>query len=314
MFYKLTISLVLLFLQNSFVIAFNSSKSNESRIEKSRNFYQTDHFRIKYLTPYTYYPSRLKDNFGYLKNTKWLKFGCECYLDELDNYKKYFSTEIVETDSSTSEFNLLLLEFNNNSDFLLDHYEPKHETNQLAENEYDYPDHDREIYTLVYMKNFFIDYTETENEIELNCKATLIYPTGLDDQHSIILNEKFLSSVQLQLKIHEEYSKKKRSVKKSLKTRRYINNIIEVEVKEGPLIFNKNAFESLDTSCKIKLLDFDSTYALDHAISKSFQINQISKNQTKPQISTVGNSASIINQVNFKSILLISFAHFFFLL
>ncbi|RNA01624.1 hypothetical protein BpHYR1_008154 [Brachionus plicatilis] len=241
-------------------IAIATGREFDDKSLKSKEF-----FRLKFVTPYTEFPVRLKDNFGYLRNTKWFKYGSDCFVDQLDYFKDYFTFEDQNTQSSNPSLNLLITDFNNQSFALLDHYEPRHE--QVDRN---FLDFDREIYSIVYLNKFYPHIVDKDDKIELSCVATFVYPADLADQHAEILMEELFNSVQITLKIHDNFRQKRFIKNTSYQVKRSANvqTVHEIDFTEGPITFYKETFEKLTTSCGIKILDYDGTYALNHIVTK----------------------------------------------
>ena len=227
-----------------------------------------EYFRLKFITPYTKFPVRLKDNFGNLKNTKWFKYGSNCFVDQLDNFKKFFSFENQMMHNSNSEINLLITDFNNQSFFMLDHYEPRH--GQLDQN---FLGQNREIYSIVYMSKFNSQVENKNDKIEVSCVASFIYPVDLADEHSQIIIAELFNSVEISMKIQDNFRQKRLIKKFNHRVKKSINvqSVHEIDFTEGPITFYKQNLENINVSCGIKILDYDGTYALNHLITRSIQ-------------------------------------------
>ncbi len=111
------------------LMAQSHSKSHHIR-DNSLNAY-----KLKYLTPYTNYPVKLIDHFGtyettnaVVSTTRWFKYGTSKYIDTLNNETlldgHYFATEVNDVNGAV---NLYLLDYDRKNNFLLDHYEPRHQ-------------------------------------------------------------------------------------------------------------------------------------------------------------------------------------------
>lgn len=256
---------------------------------KSTNI--NEFYRLKFISPYTKFPVRLKDNFGYLKNTEWFKYGSNCLVDQLDYFKNYFSFENQINDSRGSELNLLITDFNNQSFSLLDHYEPRHD--QLD----NFHENDREIYSIVYMSKFNPKIEDKNDKIELSCFATFIYPVDLADEHGEILIEELFNSVEISLKIHENFRQKRLVKNTNHRVRRTTNrqSVHEIDFLEGPITFYKETLDKeLTMSCGIKILDYDGTYALNHVITHIIETNYKTQEIVASSISFQKGSSNFI--------------------
>lgn len=189
-------------------------------------------YKLKYITQYTHFPVKLLDHFGtyettnaVLSTTRWYKYGSMKYVDQLNNETdngQYFATEINDVNGA---INLFLLDYDKKEHFLIDHYEPRHQhadlystnlNNELIEHMKKYVTasnpmkkddsyDERELYTLVYLKNFELDVKEkNKDEFELKCKINLLIPNGISDEHSVIINDELSETSILTLKLHHE--------------------------------------------------------------------------------------------------------------
>ena len=179
------------------------------------------------------------------------------------------------------------------TNFLLDHYEPRHEKqginnnagNNFQENPNEQDEEDRVIYTLVYLNMFEMNKTEIGDDVEISCRINLIVPNGLVDQHTVIISERFESLIHLDLVIHDSpvmtksfgtsVWRNKRNTEASnqyrkLKQRSSYNNpsLYELEIVEGPIKVNKENFKNFNCSCKLILKDYDHSFVLNTQINK----------------------------------------------
>lgn len=98
-------------------------------------------YQLKFLTPYSHYPVRLKDHYGRKGNTRWYKFGSQNFTDNIPNSQKFYSTENEWVNMGEKQaIHLLLMTYDIKSHFVLDHYEPTHQdANPRSSNQnYDY--------------------------------------------------------------------------------------------------------------------------------------------------------------------------------
>lgn len=191
------------------------SDNKNSNQEPSLSKMDGDSYLLKYLTPYTEYPTRLIDyNDASDSSTKWFKFGSDCYIDELDKSDKYFTTEY----DSNGAINLLILSYDRKTNFLLDHYEPKNPNSKAKSkaekkpgnevyDDGDYDDaHGRSIYTIAYLNTFELIVNEMENDMsEIMCKANVLVPNGLVAEHNDILQERIEETAFLKLKMPDRH-------------------------------------------------------------------------------------------------------------
>jgi hypothetical protein len=266
----------------------------------------SSNYLIKFITPFTEYPVRLIDNFGSYESTnsimdksKWFKHGSNCFVDELDQSSKYFSTEI----NLNGGINLLILKYDATTNLVLDHYEPYHydkddEMQQTA----------KEMYTLVYLKSFELKIDETENEIKASCELTLIIPIGIADEHTEIINENIQETLSLDFKyddqtqdnLHLKSKKHKRLHQKHSNSKRDANSKaskFEQTYSTGSFNFNKYTFQSdqktVNVTCNIVLRDFDNSHAFDTSLSKSLDLNK--KNSLRPVVGQNLNGAGKVD-------------------
>lgn len=129
--------LSLLLLSLAALVATQSNNSDSKAIGQGE---LRQKYRLKYLTSHTNYPVRLKDHYGIKGNTRWFKHSCKCYVDEINLFSKFFTTERDDFESRTVT-HLLILNHEPKSNFVIDHYEPRHVDSKERDNSntlYDY--------------------------------------------------------------------------------------------------------------------------------------------------------------------------------
>lgn len=144
---------------------------------------------------------------------------------------------------------------------------------------------------------------------DVSCRATLIVPNGLSDEHSAIINERLESSLHMRLKLTEPNEQRsslrtdleknrrqtrfkqlgssetteKARVKRSVTSTKAL--LYEMEITEGPIrVFEDNFREGLNASCRLSLKDFDNTFAFNSVIDDTVFVAA-----TSP-----GNSAAVV--------------------
>lgn len=270
------------------------------------NLVEARTYLIKFLTPRTVYPIKLVDHTTPVPNrhVKWLKYGSSYYIDQLDQHQNYFRMEreyLSSNHSSTSgpRTNLVILNYDGRNNFILDHYEPKHEkpdetasghseTGDDDEEEEDPIASDRNIYTLVYLKSFELIANETgdgdDQEIHFGCKLRLVVPNGIIDQHTVIISERLEELVHLKLSVVNDKGEKhlhKRAEKNLKRSRRDVGHgmmtlydnqqsstLFELEMFEGPITIKKYDVTDLTTTCRLILKDYDGSTSLDASQTK----------------------------------------------
>lgn len=114
------------------VTASNSIESSKIKLNDSSKDLSNElgevrqRYHLKFLSPYTQYPVRLKDHYGKKGNTRWYKHGSKAYIDIIALSSKFYSTEDDYMGNARST-HLLLTNYDTKSNFVLDHYEPKHQ-------------------------------------------------------------------------------------------------------------------------------------------------------------------------------------------
>jgi hypothetical protein len=206
---------------------------------------------------------------------------------------------------------LILLNYDKKTNFVLDHYEPRHvrispnggdSVNQPVDYNMDEADENRNIYTLVYLNSFELhknESTDNYGDLEISCRLSLIVPTGLIDQHTIIISERLESLISLELIVNDEdgpvlrnrHQHKRRGVSSQLLKNRLIKqrnfnhpSLYELELIEGPLKLNKNDFNNLNSTCRLVLRDYDESIALDTITSSVL----VSGNNNKRDVNLLG--------------------------
>lgn len=179
------------------------------------------------------------------------------------------------------------------------------------------------------MKSFELSKKETDitNEeiekhyVDISCRAKLILPNGLSEEHSAILNERLEKSMHFKLQIHEldgEHSSqtlRSRSIKRGVRfnkidnidkaqyrLKRSIQNenhlsLYEMEIVEGPIRLYRDNFKgALNASCALSLRDFDNTYAFNSFMNSTiYSQNSIVGSMMAP----TGAAMSQSNAINF---------------
>lgn len=97
-------------------------------------------YHLKFLTPNTVYPVRLKDHFGKKGNTRWYKHNSQGFIDEIALSSKFYSTETDDYNEGDKAVHLLILKSDPQTRFILDNYEPKRQESILKNSNiiYDY--------------------------------------------------------------------------------------------------------------------------------------------------------------------------------
>jgi hypothetical protein len=170
---------------------------------------------------------------------------------------------------------------------MMDHYEPKHvrvamvdQTTTPGQVLSSHSGDNRNIYTLVYLNSFELRKTEsktTTDDVEVSCRLTLVVPTGIVDQHSVIISERLDHLIGLDLILNDEDGpvlsepqlRKRRDAGSSNRNRlqKQVSighpGLYELEVLEGPVRLNKNDFNRLNATCRLVLRDYDESVVLD---------------------------------------------------
>lgn len=262
-----------------FISCNNLQRINLSRslAPKENSNSSTISYYLVFLTPLTKYPFMLNNSkeFG-----RWYKYGCDCFIDEIDGYQKNY--ELTFENSSKKYFlffNSFELEKNNQ---LLDHYESRydlyahniiHDFNISANK---FVSHSIEIYTTAYVKNFEIILKQNSsnivaNDIEFTCRLLLLLPSSISDEQEFLFDDILQDSISIIGAINDSQSqiksskKKSRSLSNNKLNKRTINNreiesydyslINEYELSNQPLKVKSSDSNQFSISCNLNILD-----------------------------------------------------------
>jgi hypothetical protein len=99
---------------------------------------------------------------------------------------------------------LLLINYDKQTNSLLDHYEPKHDLADYTSEDYD--DSNLSIYTLAYLNDFeLLVKNLNKEEAEITCRVRVLISKGLNNEHETNLLERLDKSIHLKLKVPDHH-------------------------------------------------------------------------------------------------------------
>jgi hypothetical protein len=268
----------------------------QTKIIKHSNKYHLKWIYNDYVFPI--YMSQKLDNTGTTlidADYKWFRLTDQIYVDNLDNHEKYFVQDVSRQD----ELTLHILDYNYATHDQLASYQPKmiairsdnnnNNNNAIDEEEeefdlikYEFNEKKSDIFTLAYLKSqeILIDDVTNAKKIDYSCSVTVLLPL-MDNQSSLIneYNKLLQDFIYIKmvlasndenadfLNLNKKYFKNKK--RRSVKQRRQVNNnnnmddkvvnLLEIEIREGPISVFKQTNRKDNISCLVRLTDSDSS-------------------------------------------------------
>jgi hypothetical protein len=256
-----------------------------------------ENYYLKWFQNETKFPIIFSHQTSKPDNYIWYKHFEKTYADKLSDNS--YKSEI----NSNNGLNVLkILNFNFNTTDQLDHYRLRLKKQILNSDE------DSFIFTLAYLKDFYISVHEDRNHLNATCIAKVSIPLGVNEDHTLWLSDQIQTNVELNFDIIDPNSKvdrrrRKREVRRSSSFDRLLMNI---KFEGVPIIQHKSSktvsFDNL--KCKLLLTSYDNS-VIKESIYKFFD-QPTSRFTYTPKIVIQNKKANHGNRINFqKSILLL---------
>jgi hypothetical protein len=256
-----------------------------------------ENYYLKWFQNETKFPIIFSHQTSKPDNYIWYKHFEKTYADKLSDNS--YKSEI----NSNNGLNVLkILNFNFNTTDQLDHYRLRLKKQILNSDE------DSFIFTLAYLKDFYISVHEDRNHLNATCIAKVSIPLGVNEDHTLWLSDQIQTNVELNFDIIDPNSnvdrrRRKREVRRSSSFDRLLMNI---KFEGVPIIQHKSSktvsFDNL--KCKLLLTSYDNS-VIKESIYKFFD-QPTSRFTYTPKIVIQNKKANHGNRINFqKSILLL---------
>ena len=243
-----------------------------------------EYFYLKWFKNETKFPIVISHQASKPDSYLWYKHFEKKYVDKLALERESYATEI----NSNSGTNVLkILNFNFNTTEQLDHYRLRLKKQTINEEE------DSFIYTLAYLKDFYILVQDYKYHLNATCFAKVSIPYGVNDDHQLWLGDR-LQEVTLDFDLidpNPPVTKRRRRSRETRRTSSFSRDVLDIEFYGVPIIQHKSgrAANFYNLKCKVSMSSYDNSI-ITESIYKYFE-------QSVPSIHTYASPSPPINQI-----------------
>ena len=258
-----------------------------------------ENFYLKWFSNETKFPIIFSHQTSKPDNYIWYKHYEKNYVDKLvEINENSYKTEI---NSNNGLNTLKILNFNFNTTDQLDHYRLRLKRQIINSEE------DSFIFTLAYLKDFYISIHEDRNHLNATCIAKVSIPLGVNEDHTLWLSDQIQAIVDLNFDIIDPNSnsdrrRRKREVRRSSSFDRLLMNI---KFEGVPIIQYKTSksmsFDNL--KCKLLLTSYDNSL-IKESIYKFFE-HTSSIFPSTPKIVIQNKKINSSSRLNFQKLILL---------